>query len=232
MGKLKDIGIESSKYIGERLRKTYQSLGYQDDGHTRKIVKPSVYTYWELYEKGLKEHGSAFRQAIEEHVQKLEQDLGTNMGKLTAAIAGVVSSYFKSLAPFYLIMLSPPYYPHVYLKDDRKDQKAMGVVASCVNKARQDFKEEIKVRSYFQGLSDVSYFRLRDKDKVAKVLEKEMPLYGEGYNIPLELIANLDVPAVNIGPYGKDAHKRTERLHIPFSTEVLPALLRHAVYSY
>lgn len=232
MGKLKDIGIESSKYIGERLRKTYQSLGYQDDVHTRKIVKPSVYTYWELYEKGLKEHGSVFRQAIEEHVQKLEQDLGTNMGKLTAAIAGVVSSYFKSLAPFYLIMLSPPYYPHVYLKDDKKDQKAMGVVASCVNKARQDFKEEIKVRSYFQGLSDVSYFRLRDKDKVAKVLEKEMPLYGEGYNIPLELIANLDVPAVNIGPYGKDAHKRTERLHIPFSTEVLPALLRHAVYSY
>ncbi len=232
MDKLKAIGIESSEYIGERLENIYQSLGYREDANTRKIVKPGVYTYWELYEKGLKEHGSVFRQAIEEHVKKLEQDLGTNMGKLTAAIAGVMSSYFKSLAPFYLIMLSPPYYPHVYLKDDKKDVKAMSIVAGCIEKAREDFGEEIKVRSYFQGLSDVSYFRLRDSEKVTKVLEKEMPLYGEGYDIPLDLIADLDVPAVNIGPYGKDAHKRTERLHIPFSTEVLPALLKHAVYSY
>lgn len=232
MGKLKAIGVESSEYIGKRLGETYQSLGYREGIDTRKIIKPKVYTYWELYEKGLKEHGSGFRQAIEEHVRKLEQDLGTNMGKLTAAIAGVISSYFKSHAPFYLIMLSPPYYPHVYLKDGEKDEKAREVVSSCIRKAKIDFNEEIKVGSYFSGLSDVSYFRLRDKEKVAKVLEKEMPLYSKGYDIPLELIAGLDVPAVNIGPYGKDAHKRTERLNIPFSTEVLPALLKHAVYAY
>lgn len=232
MGKLKKIGQDSSEYIGERLEKTYQALGYEDGISARKIVKPQVYTYWELYEKGLKEHGSAFRQAIEEHVKKLEQDLGANMGKLTAAIAGVISSYFKSLAPFYLIMLSPPYYPHVYLKDGERDVRARAVVAGCIDKAKKDYNEEIGIISYFPGLSDVSYFRLRDRDKVAKVLEKEMPLYGEGYDIPLELIAGLDVPTVNIGPYGKDAHKRTERLHIPFSTEVLPALLKHAVYMY
>ena len=231
MSKLKNIGRESSEYIGKRLMDTYQSLGYQEGAKTRKIIKPKVYTYWELYEKGLKEHGSAFRQAIEGHVKKLEQDLGTNMGKLTAAIAGVISSYFKHLAPFYLIMLSPPFYPHVYLKEDEKDEKARGVVMSCIAKAKKEYNEEIGMVSYFQGLSDVSYFRLRDKEKVSKVLEKEMPLYGAGYDIPLELIAGLDVPAVNIGPYGKDAHKRTERLHIPFSTEVLPALLKHAVYS-
>ena len=35
----------------------------------------------------------------------------------------------------------------------------------------------------------------------------------------------LDVPVANIGPAGKDSHKKTERLEIAYSLEVIPRLL-------
>jgi len=39
----------------------------------------------------------------------------------------------------------------------------------------------------------------------------------------------LDLPVLNIGPYGKDAHKFTERLHLPYWHNVAPQLLKFAV---
>lgn len=230
INKLKDIGEESSRYIEERLSNIYDLLGYGRHGSRKSILKPSVYTYQELYDKGCREYGHVFIKEINAKIALLEQDAGMNMAKLTAEIADVVAAFFKSEAPFYMIMLAPPYYPHVYLENDERDQKAKGIVDQCVRIAKEKFNEEIKIMSYFPGLSDVSYCRLHDRDLVMPVLENEMPLYGKGYNLPLSIIGELDIPAVNIGPYGKDAHKRTERLHIPFSTEVVPKLLKQVVY--
>ncbi len=56
-----------------------------------------------------------------------------------------------------------------------------------------------------------------------------MPVLGNGYDIPFDDILALNVPTVNIGPYGKDAHKSTERLEMNYSTKVAPQLLKRAI---
>lgn len=232
LNKLKGIGEESSQYIAERLSTIYDKLGYDKHNLRKPIIKPKVYSYQELFQKGCIKYGDVFAKEIKAKIALLEQDAGMNMAKLTAEIADVVAAYFKSEAPFYMIMLAPPYYPHVYLEEDERDRKAQEIVEECVRLAEDKFNEKIKIMSYFPGLSDVSYCRLRDRDLVMSVLENEMPLYGKGYNLPLSVIGELDIPAINIGPYGKDAHKRTERLNIPFSTDVVPKLLKHVVYGF
>ena len=230
--KLVVIGEESCDYIESRLSSIYDSFGYGSHD-TRKITKPKVFTYQQLLNKGTEQYGNQFVQAINAKISLLEQDSGMNMAKLTAEIADVMTGFFKSEAPFYMIMLAPPYYPHVYLGDnDERDVRAKRKLKDCVRKAAEDYNEQIEIMSYFPGLSDVSYCRLRDRELVMPILENEMPLYGKGYNLPLSIIGELDIPAINIGPYGKDAHKRTERLHIPFSIEVVPQLLKHVVYHY
>lgn len=229
--KLREIGSESSFQITERMKAAYKELGYSSEHKPMSIMETKTYTYQELYERGVREFGDSFVQELNRKMEILRQDPGMNMGKLTAQIAETIASYFKSLAPFYLIMFAPPYYPHVYLGDDRKDRNAMRIVEECVAIAKDRYDETVSVKSFFPGLSDVSYCRLRDKDKVTTILEKEMPLYGNGYDLPLTIIGELEIPAINLGPYGKDAHKRTERLEVPFSTEVLPVVLKHAVYS-
>ena len=54
---------------------------------------------------------------------------------------------------------------------------------------------------------------------------------GGKYTIPLDAIASLNIPFVNIGPLGKDAHKYTERINIPYSFETDSKLVFEAVLS-
>jgi arginine utilization protein RocB len=40
-----------------------------------------------------------------------------------------------------------------------------------------------------------------------------MPLLGQFYDVPVELIEKISMPCINIGPWGKDFHKMTERVN-------------------
>ncbi|WP_232622307.1 hypothetical protein, partial [Rhodococcus rhodochrous] len=50
------------------------------------------------------------------------------------------------------------------------------------------------------------------------------PGWGTKHYVNYEDIRDLNVPAINIGPYGYDAHKKYERMEIAFSTEIVPQL--------
>lgn len=39
----------------------------------------------------------------------------------------------------------------------------------------------------------------------------------------------LDAPVLNVGPFGHDAHKRTERLHVTNAFEQFPYLMRQLI---
>ena len=45
-----------------------------------------------------------------------------------------------------------------------------------------------------------------------EALKKSMPLLGDFYTIPVEAIEKISMPCMNIGPWGKDFHKLTERV--------------------
>ncbi|HHY11072.1 MAG TPA: hypothetical protein GX529_00410, partial [Firmicutes bacterium] len=42
-------------------------------------------------------------------------------------------------------------------------------------------------------------------------------------------LLKLDIPVVNLGPWGKDAHKFMERLDVDYSLEVVPKLLKSLI---
>ena len=61
-------------------------------------------------------------------------------------------------------------------------------------------------------------------------LKPNMPALGHIYDIPIEDLQTLNTAVINIGPLGRDAHKFTERLYMPYFEEILPSLLRYTVY--
>ena len=61
------------------------------------------------------------------------------------------------------------------------------------------------------------------------MLINNFPGYESLYPLPFEEMKSLNIPAVNFGVYGKDAHKWTERVHLPYSFELLPKLILRTI---
>jgi arginine utilization protein RocB len=82
---------------------------------------------------------------------------------------------------------------------------------------------------YHRGISDLSYCMLQEAGTVIDSVRENCPAWGRAYHLPLEDLALIDAPALNMGPWGRDVHKFTERIHRPFATRTLPLLLDRLV---
>ncbi|HBG55439.1 MAG TPA: hypothetical protein DEB16_01840 [Ruminococcaceae bacterium] len=78
---------------------------------------------------------------------------------------------------------------------------------------------------FFPSLSDSSYLKIDDDSASLEALIQNFPEYGTVYPLPLRQIKRLNIPALDYGCFGKDAHKWTERVYAPYSFGVLPRFL-------
>jgi len=83
----------------------------------------------------------------------------------------------------------------------------------------------ITVRPFFPGISDISFFSGHMSAGEIEVLSANSPAWESRTGFDYRRLAGLDLPAANIGPWGRDYHQRTERIHAPYSFQVLPELL-------
>ncbi|KKI93057.1 hypothetical protein WQ54_05990 [Bacillus sp. SA1-12] len=187
-------------------------------------LKVKVLTFMELLQIAKKKYGE---KAIERRIRELllksgaedERDLST---RIVAELAGLCKEYGAMIVLFY----SPPYYPSVSSKGNAMIQKTVEYMTAY---AEANYQIELKQQNYFPGLCDLSFVQLNDNGKAVSQLTANMPLYGNGYSLPLSEMQRLNIPILNIGPVGRDPHKWTERLHIPYAFEILPELLSIAI---
>lgn len=70
---------------------------------------------------------------------------------------------------------------------------------------------------------------MKDVEEVKASMEECMPLLGNIYNLPLEEIGYISMPSINVGPWGKDFHKLTERVNTEDLLVRTPKLLDKAM---
>lgn len=142
-------------------------------------------------------------------------------------------------APAVVIYYSPPYYPHVAGPQAGESplHTALGAAAAAYNRDHAD--HPLVVDEFYPYISDMSYLRLdlTDPDRELAALKANMPLWRDPpvgdedadpagyYSLPLARIQALDLPLVNIGPYGRGVHQRGEATLAPYSFEDLPQLM-------
>lgn len=141
-----------------------------------------------------------------------------------------VHSHLQDQSPVVIAYFSPPYYPHVYVQGtDPMERDLIDAVEISVADVRSCYGYDIAVRKFYPYISDLSYCRLPGSHEAIDALIRNMPAWGRRYNLPLDAISRISAPVVNIGPYGKDAHKPTERLSRKYSLDAMPELLRRVV---
>ncbi len=126
--------------------------------------------------------------------------------------------------PVVIIGILPPYYPAV--TNDDQDE-----LINLVNEfTRSTYGQTYDNRMYFTGISDLSYTRLPSPH-----IEKEMKNilgWGSRYSIPFEQLKSVEMPCVNIGPWGKDFHKPSERVLKEDVFLRTPSIINHVIKNY
>ena len=168
----------------------------------------------------------AIRKFGLELVEKVKAEVQANSNwddrEKSLRIADSLMIECQELAPAIVLIYAPPYYPAVNSSDEQ-------LVKKCVQYVREEgwkrFALPVKQVHYFNGISDLSYLNYQDDGKGWTAFKANTPVWGSSYTIPFDAMVQLQAPVLNVGPFGKDAHKRTERLHMKNAFEEVPLLV-------
>ncbi|KUP40688.1 peptidase M20 [Bacillus velezensis] len=136
-----------------------------------------------------------------------------------------------------IIFYAPPYLPHNYLKEEStRDRLLQHVIQEAVDKTAASTGETFVFKKFFPYLADGSFLSLHETDEEVSAFTDNFPGWEVIGTIPFKEIRELNIPSVNIGVYGKDGHKWTERVYKPYTFHVLPELIQqttmHLLHSY
>jgi arginine utilization protein RocB len=192
-----------------------------------------VKTFSELYRQALNVSGPAFTAAYASGLESIIADIRQqrlNSPEATLKIVEMTLNHVSDLSPTVVIALSPPYYPSVH-NDEFHDlpDRVDSLSDYLIGVAKKRWQEAYQKKNYIMGLTDLSYAALQNGEGILPVIGPNMPLWQKTYDLPFAGMAALSVPVINIGPWGKDLHKSTERVFEADLVERTPALLECAI---
>ncbi len=212
-------------YAGNKL-KALKFADISGQNMTVPDFKPEVMTYDEL-KKSLLKDGLITEQAIyklEMEITSAEMEKGTDAREIPVEIIRRLLAVGRKKNPLIVLYFAAPYCPHNTLQDKSAD--LIETLEKVKAKMEKTTGEKYRMMKFFPSLSDSSYLKIDDDAESVEMLRQNFPAQGSLYPISIEKIQKLDIPAVNYGCYGKDAHKWTERVNVPYTFGILPELIK------
>jgi arginine utilization protein RocB len=83
----------------------------------------------------------------------------------------------------------------------------------------------IHVRRFFPYISDISFLGCPDDPAALEALKRNSPGWGWLYKVDHDSHRCLNLPVLNIGPWGTGAHTRAERVEMAYSFGLVPELI-------
>jgi arginine utilization protein RocB len=223
-GKLTDAAKEAFREVLSSLNKEYRRFCLTEGlSYEEKHYEVNVLTYDELYEKCRK--GSATDDSIDAQIRRIilgEKSKGKDVREIPVGVIRYLLQKAGIVDPVIVLYYAPPYCPHSTLKKD--NAAVLGTLQKAAEETSGETGDEFRFMRFYPSLSDSSYLRIDDNDDSIRCLIRNFPGFSELYPLPVDAIRALNVPAVNIGCYGADAHKWTERVYKPYTFGTLPKL--------
>jgi arginine utilization protein RocB len=155
-----------------------------------------------------------YRMALQD-VQKSLCDGRLSHADATRDLVDAICRFTGLDQPAVVVGFVPPYYPSVSYHDRPDFESAIiGLATGLDQFSREYFGQRYELEACFTGISDLSYSSPGSgaAADLEKVIASQMPLYGSAYSIPFRGIEQCAMPCMNIGPWGKDFHKLSERV--------------------
>ena len=159
-----------------------------------------------------------------------EKEKGTEVREIPIPMVQYLLRTANITEPAIVIFYGTPFCPHNTMQ--KENLHFIDEIKEIASKTEKETGDSFRFMKFFQSLSDSSYFKLDDDEASLDCIKSNYPGFDILAPMGLEQIKKLDVPTVNYGCYGKDAHKWTERVNLPYTFGVLPALLMNTINYY
>lgn len=224
--RLKEVAATAFEQAHTRFQTRYrQYCELSGDPYQPEFFEPRIYTYEALYAECLETHGEDFAQGMRHFAMNLLNEEEMDLRVFSCRMVEEMWSWVEDKSPAVVIFYSSIYTPRIVLNEEEaRDQRLIEAVTQAVEGIQEHYPHPIQVRKFFPYISDMSFVAISDDEEGIDALAKNMPAWGTKHKMDVEAIRALDVPVVNIGPYGMDAHKQWERVEIPYSMQVVPNL--------
>lgn len=183
-----------------------------------------VIMYEDLYNEAVSRYG-------EEEIKRRQNLLVSQRDKgdrdFSTLLVQDLASLCKDLAPMIVLFYSPPFYPAV---SSFHDPYIRNIIGHIQEYAKTKYNITFTEAAFFTGLSDLSFIGEPSSENKLEKLTQNLPLQHNGFVFPQDVMEQLSMPVLNIGPLGKDPHQWTERLEVTYSFEYLPGILAETIH--
>ncbi|WP_057759972.1 M20/M25/M40 family metallo-hydrolase [Cytobacillus praedii] len=182
-----------------------------------------VYTFEEMEQTLIKENGNAYVNHMASFKQILMQDPELDTRMFAARVVEEAWKWMADKSPAIILFYSSLYSPRIELtgKTD-KEQALIHALEQAVEQVQPEYPHPIVTRNFFPYISDMSFVALSDDEEGIRAVSDNNPGWGTKHFVEYSDIRNLNVPVINIGPYGVDAHKKLERMEMAYSLDIVP----------
>lgn len=227
----KEVMDQLTAVADEACKETERKLSDYYDEYCERTSLPKKEMSWNVqvysledYLKRLRSRGIDPAQCIEQAFKTYEHlELRMRCFKAVEELQKLDPEQGAKVIIFY----APPYLPHNYLKEEStRDRLLQHVIQEAVDKTAASTGETFVFKKFFPYLADGSFLSLHETDAEVSAFTDNFPGWDVIGTIPFKEIRELNIPSVNIGVYGKDGHKWTERVYKPYTFHVLPELIQ------
>jgi len=226
---LEHVAMEAQRNALEQYEKNARTFALRSGANNIPVQwEPGVMSYGELEKRARDFFGERFDQFVEYAFNKCpdnadERDKGLRLVHEMTKALGLEG-------PMVIYGLLPPWYPHRINEEESPEERNLKTVAQDIMKtSRKDFDQEMELKKFYEGVSDLSYCGYTGGREEVDLFGHNCPVWNRLYHFPSEELVKLRIPIMNLGPMGKDLHKRTERIYLPYYMEVLPKLMGLAI---
>lgn len=230
MTKLKEqcyIAFNNALDVVNMQKKQYQEISNEEAEDLN--IRPCVATYEEIYEKVKEIYGEQFDNYLNDKIEIWKTNKMDNQ-KIAVNIVKETYEKYPNKAPMIIIGYAPPYYPSKYIDTSSGcGNKFMKSIDATIEYAERQFNLEIQKEDFFMGICDLCYTGVK-KEQIENISSNILGI-NKCYDFPVESLKKLNIPSVVFGGFGKDFHKYSERLNIPYSLEIVPQLYEEIAYN-
>ena len=234
LGKVKRVCEDGFLTVIERLNENYEKFLAATGQPVKKLPwKVKTVGFGELYEEAKAQHGTVFEEAYEMERERILRNLAAgriNMIEGNFQLIEKIYDYIEDISPRVVYGLLPPYYPNVSnVYFDGIAEETTGLSEKLSTYTQEEYGQIYDKEYFYTGICDLSYINIDDPTAQRESVAGAMPLFGAYYDIPFEQIKAVSMAGINIGPWGKDFHKLTERVYKEDLYERTPRILDYAV---